>query len=144
MELVYIVKNNDKLNNVKEVLKNRLNISSRLISKLKTSKSIFLNDKICYANEIVKENDCIRVILNFEEDNTNIIPIKMNLDIIYEDDAYIVINKPSNMPVHPSSSHTEDSLSNGLKFYFDEIGLIRKLRPVIRLDKDTSRNCCVR
>ena len=62
----------------------------------------------------------------------------MNLDIIYEDDSYIVINKPAGIPVHPSMLHYENSLSNGVKFYFDSIGLKKKIRPVNRLDKDTS------
>ena len=74
----------------------------------------------------------------FGEDNSNIVPTKMNLDIIYEDDAYIVINKPSGIPVHPSMLHYENSLSNGLKYYFDSIRLKKKIRPVNRLDKDTS------
>ncbi len=62
----------------------------------------------------------------------------MNLDIIYEDDSYIVINKPANMPVHPSMDHFTDSLSNGVKYYFDSIGLKKKIRPVNRLDRNTS------
>ena len=62
----------------------------------------------------------------------------MYLQIVYEDDAFIVINKPSNIPVHPSMLHYENSLSNGLKYYFDSIFLKKKIRPVNRLDKDTS------
>lgn len=62
----------------------------------------------------------------------------MNLDIIYEDDAYLVVNKPANIAIHPSCLHYDNSLSNGVKFYFDSIGLKKKIRPVNRLDKDTS------
>ena len=75
---------------------------------------------------------------DFDEDNSNIVPVKMNLNIIYEDDSLIVLDKPFNMPVHPSLNHYEDSLSNGLKYYYDSINLHRKIRPINRLDKDTS------
>lgn len=85
--------------------------------------------------------DKVSFLIDFEEDNSNIVPTKMNLQIIYEDDAFIVINKPSNLPVHPSMLHYENSLSNGVRYYFDKIGLKKKIRPVNRLDKDTSRNC---
>ena len=90
---------------------------------------------------MVNINDRIDIIIDFIEDNSNIVPIKMKLDILYEDDAMLVINKGSNLPVHPSMLHYTNSLSNGIKYYFDEVGLKKKIRPVNRLDKDTSRNC---
>ena len=75
---------------------------------------------------------------DYDEDNLNILPIQMDLDIIYEDDWLLVINKPAGIPVHPSISHYNNSLSNGVRFYFDKIGLKKKIRPVNRLDKNTS------
>jgi len=65
-------------------------------------------------------------------------PFKMELEILYEDNGILIVNKPPFMPVHPSMDHYEDSLSNGVKFYFNKIGLKRKIRPVNRLDKNTS------
>ncbi len=89
----------------------------------------------------LRSGDKVSFLIDFEEDNSNIVPTKMDLQIIYEDDAFIVINKPSNIPVHPSMLHYENSLSNGVRYYYDTIGLKKKIRPVNRLDKDTSRNC---
>ena len=86
----------------------------------------------------LKLGDVISVDLGFDEDNSNIVPTKMELDIIYEDKYMLVINKPAGIPVHPSMDHFEDSLSNGAKYYFDLINLHRKIRIVNRLDKDTS------
>lgn len=97
-----------------------------------------MNAKKCSTSDTVCYNDTISFIIDFEEDNSNIVPTKMELDILYEDEAYIVINKPANLPVHPSILHYDTSLSNGVKYYFDEIGLKKKIRPVNRLDKDTS------
>lgn len=62
----------------------------------------------------------------------------MSLSILYEDEAFLVINKPAGIPVHPSLHYYENSLSNGIQYYFHEIGLQKKIRPVNRLDKDTS------
>lgn len=65
-------------------------------------------------------------------------PTKISINIIYEDEAYLVVNKPAGIPVHPSTDHYTDSLANGVIFYFNQIGLKKKIRPVNRLDKDTS------
>ncbi|MCI8352623.1 MAG: hypothetical protein HFJ58_03300 [Clostridia bacterium] len=138
MKLEYIVKD-DKYFNIKQILKEEFNMSSRLILKLKNYKRIILNDEITYIDKEVKINDIIKLNIDFEEDNSNIVPTEMKLDIIYEDEAMLILNKPSNMAVHPSILHYDNSLSNGVKFYFDKIGLKRKIRPVNRLDRDTSR-----
>ena len=89
-------------------------------------------------NNEINIGDLLSIDLDFEEDSQNIVPTKMNLDILYEDDALLIINKPPNIPVHPSILHFENSLSNGVKYYFNKINLNRKIRPVNRLDKDTS------
>lgn len=138
MKLEYIVKDN-RYFNVKQILKEEFNMSSRLILKLKNHKQIILNNEVIYIDKEVKINDVIKLNLDFEEDNSNIVPTKMNLDIIYEDEAMLILNKPSNIAVHPSILHYDNSLSNGVRFYFDKIGLKRKIRPVNRLDRDTSR-----
>ena len=59
--------------------------------------------------------------------------------IIYEDEWFLIVNKPAGVAIHPSILHYADSLSNGIKFYFDSIGLQKKIRPVNRLDFNTSR-----
>ena len=86
----------------------------------------------------VNIGDVISVSLGFNEDNSNIVPTKMDLSIIYEDKYILVIDKPAGIPVHPSMDHFEDSLSNGVRYYFDLNNLHRKIRIVNRLDKDTS------
>lgn len=138
MKLTYIVNEKCNYTTLKEVLKAHFNISDRLLLKLKKSNKIFLNSKTTYLNKTLEKNDIIEVYIDFEEDNSNIVPTKMNLSIIYEDDAYLVINKPAGIPVHPSMDHFEDSLSNGVRYYFDSISLKKKIRPVNRLDKNTS------
>ena len=136
MRLAYV--NSSKYSNVKEVLKAEFSMSDRLLLKLKKLDKIYLNGNVTSVNHPVLENNLIECYLDYEEDNSNIIPTEMPLNIIYEDEAYIVVNKPAGIPVHPSMDHYTDSLSNGITFYFNQIGLKKKIRPVNRLDKDTS------
>lgn len=138
MKLQYTIKQDDNYFNVKEVIKVYFKISDRLLLRLKNSKNILLNNTPTYISKEVSPGDEITVIIDFVEDNSNIVPTKIDLDIIYEDDYYLIINKPAHLPVHPSMLHYANSLSNGVKFYFDSIGLKKKIRPVNRLDKDTS------
>ena len=136
MVLSYIVK---KELNVRQVLKEQFHISNRLLLKLKKNRKIFLNkSNNIYLDFPVKKDDLIEIDLDFDEDNSNIVPIKMNLKVLYEDDSLIILDKPPHLPVHPSLNHYENSLSNGLKYYFDSINLHRLIRPINRLDKDTS------
>lgn len=138
MELNYTISEADNYINVKQVLKELFGISDRLLLKLKNHQLIFLNECEVYVNHPVSVNDNIKVKIDFEEDNSNVVPYKMDLDIIYEDDYYIIINKPANISIHPSMCNYNNSLSNGVRYYFDTIGLKKKIRPVNRLDKDTS------
>ena len=136
MELIYIVKNEI---NLRQVLKEHFGISNRFLLRLKQNRKIYVNNSNnIYLDMLVKENDLIKVNLDFEENNSNIVSMKIDLNILYEDDSLIILDKPPHMPVHPSLNNYENSLSNGLKYYFDSINLHRLIRPINRLDKDTS------
>lgn len=121
MKLLYTVLPSNRFTNLKELLKVQFEISDRLLLRLKRTGKILINSKIASINSEIHPNDKIEVILDFEEDNSNIPTTKMDLNILYEDDAYLVINKSADMPVHPSMDHYKDSLSNGVKYYFDTI-----------------------
>ena len=92
-----------------------------------------------FINYKIQVNDILTIIENSKEDSSNIVPnSNIKLNILYEDDFLLIVDKPSNLPVHPSILHYEDSLSNAVKYHFDKIDLYKKIRPVNRLDKDTS------
>lgn len=138
MKLTYTIKSNENFDNIKEVIKTQFQISDRLLLKLKQNNKIFLNTIPANIKSSVKPNDIVEILLDFDEDNSNIVPTKMDLEILFEDDYLLILNKPAGYPIHPSMLHFEDSISNGVKYYFDKIGLNKKIRPVNRLDKDTS------
>ena len=138
MRLEYIVTNNENGKTVKDILLSCLHISHRLLITLKRENSIFLNDLPAFVYQKVSVNNKISVSFDYAEDNSNIVSKQIPLDIVYEDEWLLIVNKHSGIPVHPSILHYEDSLSSGIKFYFDLIGLKKKIRPVNRIDKDTS------
>ena len=138
MKLTYTIKSSESFDNIKEVIKTQFQISDRLLLKLKQNNKIFLNTIPANIKSSVKPNDIVEILLDFDEDNSNIVPTKMDLEILFEDDYLLILNKPAGYPIHPSMLHYEDSISNGVKYYFDKIGLNKKIRPVNRLDKDTS------
>lgn len=137
MILKYIVKEN-KYQSINQILKQKFKISARLQHKLITSKQIFLNGNQADSRIAPQINNVITVNLDFNEESENIIPTPIPLNIIYEDEALLILDKPAGIAVHPSISHYTDSLANGVKYYFDTIGLKRKIRPVNRLDLNTS------
>ncbi len=137
MFLEYKVINNN-YKNINQILKQEFKLSARLMHKVIINKLALLNNKQIDTRSSINIGDNVKIDLNYEEENDNIVPVKMNLDILYEDDCLLIINKPAGIAVHPSILHFEDSLSNGIRFYFDSIGLKKKIRPVNRLDLDTS------
>lgn len=138
MKLEYKITNQTKYKTIKQLLKEEFHISERLLKRLKKEKQIFINNFPVSINASFNLNDVISVCLDFDEEAENIVPTKMKLNVLFEDDALLIINKPAAIPVHPSMDHYTDSLSNGIMYYFNDIGLKRKIRIVNRLDKNTS------
>lgn len=137
MELYYTVTESD--DSIKQVLKNKFNMSERFILKLKNHQCIFVNDFSVPINFKINSGDKLVIKENFVEDSSNIVSnSEINLDILFEDDYFLIVDKPAGIAVHPSILHYSDSLCNGVKYYFEKIGLKKKIRPINRLDKDTS------
>lgn len=138
MNLSYQIDKDEHYDNVLHVLKEQFFLSDRLITKLKKANKIYLNSLPTYTKKSVTVGDTVSVLIDFEEDNSNIVASNIPLNIIYEDDYLLVLNKPANIAIHPSILHFDNSLSNGVKFYFDKLGLKKKIRIVNRLDRNTS------
>lgn len=136
MRLEYTVTEEE---NIRQILKEVFFMSDRLIVKLKHNNCISVNDEGAHIWTKISKGDKLVVEENFEEESPNIVPNEnIKLTILYEDEYMLIVDKAPGMPVHPSSLHFDDSLSNGVKAYYEKIGLKKLIRPVIRLDKDTS------
>ena len=84
--------------------------------------SVRLNDKEALFYFPLKTGDLLEITLEEEQPSENIIPVCLPLHIIYEDEDLMVIDKPADMPVHPSIGNYENTLANGIAWYFAEKG----------------------
>ena len=132
MENIKIISTNETDTNIKEFLKQN-GFTATLIKKVKYG-GVFVNGKNVTMRGIVKHGD--EVFVNLPEDvSEGIPPIDMPLDIIYEDEYMIAVNKPRNMPTHPSKGNSLPTLANGVMAHFKGNHTFRSIN---RLDRDTS------
>ena len=122
-------------------LKSKLKISSSALSALKRDPiGIRANGEHVTVRYILQEGDLLSVNeIDLPEDgNEAIIPVKMPLNVIYENDDILLIDKPPHMPTHPSHGHTDDTLANAVAYIYKEREIPFVFRPIGRLDRNTS------
>ena len=122
---------------IREFLKEELELSSRLIRRAAIEKRIFVNKEVVRMRKVLHTGDIVEVKLERVE-SQDIIPEKMNLNIVYEDDDILVLNKPPYTVVHPTRGYPTGTLANGILYYFNETNQNCIVRLVSRLDMDTS------
>ena len=99
----------------------------------------FLTDSPTFAKTALREQDVLRILVPEETGSEeSILPVKMSLDILYEDEDILVLNKPADMPVHPSAGNYENTLANGVAWYYRQQGETFVYRCINRLDRDTT------
>lgn len=91
-----------------------------------------------FVNKQLKENDILETVFVDEERSENIPSVEMPLDIIYEDEDILVINKAANLPIHPTKGYEYTSLANGVVDYYEKQGIPFVFRSVNRIDKNTT------
>lgn len=134
----YIISKNDENKTIWEFLKEQ-GYSHHIFVWLKSKEnSVILNNKPVYLNQKLTENDILTVFYEENSASENIVPSDIPLNIIYEDEDIILINKQANVPVHPSIRHYENTIANGLCHYFNQKGEAFTFRCINRLDIDTT------
>lgn len=117
----------------------RLGYSCQNLTQLKKMpESILLNGVWSYLRTPINSGDTLTVHIQETESSPNIPPEDLPLDIIYEDQDILVVNKPAGMPVHPSLNNYRNSLANALMYYYTRQGKPFVFRCTNRLDRDTS------
>lgn len=137
MLLEYIVP--DDIGQVKllKILEQDLKLSSRLIRRLKRQSGILVNGIPHRVIDPVKPGDRIGIIWS-ESAGDRLVPEERHLDILFEDNWFLAVNKPAGIAVHPTWNHPSGTLANAVQFYYLKNGLDIKVRPVNRLDRGTS------
>jgi|TARA_B100002052_G_scaffold126803_1_gene116371 23S rRNA pseudouridine1911/1915/1917 synthase len=103
--------------------------------------SVLVNDKSIKSNYKVKPGDIVTVVYDYPKEENELIPQNIPLNILYEDDFFLIVNKQAGMVVHPGFGNKDGTLVNALKFHFDNLPNIGdEERPglVHRIDKNTS------
>ncbi|WP_127584150.1 RluA family pseudouridine synthase [Paenibacillus koleovorans] len=136
--LTYTVTAADEGMLLKTLLQNRLGVSRKLLSRVKqTEQGLTVNGERVYTTVRVKAGDLVEVRME-EEESDDILPEAMSLDILFEDEHLLVVNKPAGQIVHPTHGHYTGTLANGVVHYWQQQGTRARFRPVHRLDQDTS------
>lgn len=134
-EFILTVGNDFQGHDIKFILTNYWGFSGSLITSLKKGNCILLNGKKEFVNKVVALGDVLKISLP-ELNSDNIVPNPIPLSILYEDEDILLVNKPADMPTHPSIGHFEGTLANAVMHYYRHIPFT--FRAVTRLDRDTS------
>ncbi|MBR2987831.1 MAG: RluA family pseudouridine synthase [Clostridia bacterium] len=118
---------------IRDYMKFRLGFSSSLIGKVKYG-GVRLNGEVVHMRAAVKNGDVIEVEYP-EENSENVLPMAIPLTILYEDEDILVVDKPCDMPIHPSRGNHLPTLANAVRYY---MGRDFVFRAITRLDRDTS------
>lgn len=121
-------------------LMDKLDVSRSKIQKLVDSESILVNGMKTKSSYVVKLNDTIEI-LSMDDEEMDVEAENIELDIVYEDDYLLVVNKPSGMVVHPGNGNYNHTLVNALMYHCNNLSTVNgSIRPGIvhRIDADTS------
>lgn len=134
----YQITENEQNTTVLDFLRKK-GFSRHILSSMKADKeALTRNGQRIGGREQLLAGDHFRVRLLETVDSDGIVPVSMPLSILYEDEDILVINKPADMPVHPSIGNYTNTLANGVTAYLDAKGEHSPFRCINRLDRDTS------
>jgi 23S rRNA pseudouridine1911/1915/1917 synthase len=135
-KFTFIVTDNEEKLLLKGLLKRRLGFSSRLMRRLKNVGGVYKNDQPAKMNAPLAIGDIVSISLPDEE--SAFLPQAISINIAYEDEDLLLVNKQPGIVVHPTKGHPAGTIANGLMHYMAESGQGFKIRFVNRLDMDTS------
>lgn len=123
---------------IEQFLKEQGFSRQNLIDLKKMPESILINDVWEHVNYILQPSDILKICLEESESSPKIPPVELPLDIVYEDEDLLVINKPADMPIHPSMNNYENSLANAVAWHYHQQNIPFVFRCINRLDRNTS------
>ena len=133
-QILYIIDKDYK--SISDFLKSKGYTSSNIVELKKYENGIVLNGTWAYMNQKPAIFDRLLVRVCEYKKSENILPVFIKLDIKYEDEDIVVVNKPSGMPIHPSLNNYENSMANALMYCYREKNFV--FRCINRLDRDTT------
>ena len=123
---------------IKDFLKLKGYSRQNVVELKKMSESILVNGKWEYVNCRLKIGDLLRIHIKETESSQKIIPVELPFEVLYEDEDILLVNKPTDMPTHPSLNNYDNTLANAVAHYFEKKGQTFCFRCINRLDRDTT------
>ncbi len=136
--LTYRIADKEAELKVEQYLRRRGYSRQNLIRLKKTQDGVMLNGSCCHMNRRLAPGDELTVHICETESSEKIVPVPLPVELVYEDEDILVVNKPAGMPTHPSMNNYTNSLANALAWYYKEQGKPFIFRCTNRLDRDTS------
>ena len=137
-EINYTITSEFHNKTIEQFLKSQEYPHQAIVHLKKTQEGIKRNGIWAYVTEKLTEGDILSITLMENTISEHISPIQTEFSIVYEDEDILVIDKPANMPIHPSMNHHEGTLANGLMYYFENQNIPFVFRCINRLDRDTT------
>ncbi len=137
-KLEFIITDEFHNKTIEQFLKAKAYPHQVIVQLKKTPEGILRNQHWAYVNEQLQQGDTLALHLIECPEDSSIQPFPMDLNILFEDEDILVIDKPAHMPIHPSMNHHEGTLANGLLHYYQSRGQDFTFRCINRLDRDTS------
>lgn len=134
----YIIDEADDGLRIEQYLRRKGYSGQNLAEIKRMPKSVLVNGEHYYMKQELNTGDHLSIHICETKCSEKIPPIQIPLDIVYEDEDIIVINKPAGMPIHPSLNNYTNSMANALAWYYQEQGKPFIFRCCNRLDRDTS------
>lgn len=123
---------------VSHFLKQKGFSSQNLVQLKKAPAAVLANGVPCFMNHMLQPGDTLMLRIREVRSSEKIPPVDLPLNIVYEDEDLMVINKPAGMPIHPSMNNYYNSMANALAYYFEQQNCPFVFRCINRLDRDTS------
>lgn len=136
--IVYNICREEQDLTIKSFLKRKGFSSQNIIELKKRPCSITVNGSPAHMNHRMQGGEKLTVYICEDTSSEKIIPVELPLNIVYEDEDLLVVNKPAGMPIHPSLNNYDNSVANALAWYFFQQNKPFIFRCVNRLDRDTS------
>lgn len=136
--IYYEIKDSEAGLRIEQYLKRKGYSSQNIASIKRMPQSILVNNIHCYMRQALSLGDRLTVQITETKCSEKIPPKELPLDIVYEDEDIIVLNKPAGMPVHPSLNNYYNTMANALAWYYKEQNKPFIFRCCNRLDRDTS------
>ncbi|MFZ3590785.1 RluA family pseudouridine synthase [Bacillus sp. DJP31] len=122
---------------IETIVKAQIGVPKKLLHELRLENGIKLNNQVVPWQTVVKKMDRL-YIKCFKEESFGVVPEDLSIEVLFEDDHLLIVNKPIMLDTHPNESDQTGTLANGVAYHWQLTGIQAKVRHIHRLDRETT------